>query len=91
MNIHLHIERLILDGLPLEQRDGAQMRVAVEAELTRLLSESGLGESYANGGAFASLRADTIHATDTRPQPLGTQIAHAVYGSIGTPNQSETK
>ena len=91
MNIHLHIERLILDGLPVEPRDGARVRVAVEAELTRLLTDGGLGEAYTSGGAIACLRTDTIQASDARPQPLGAQIARAVYGGIGAPIESNSR
>ncbi len=83
MNIHLHIERLILDGLPVETRDGGIVRSAVEVELTRLLSAGGLAKSLATGGAFASLPANTMQASDARPQPLGQQIARAVYSGIG--------
>ena len=38
MNINLHIERLILDGLPITRQQGPHVQAAVEAELTRLLS-----------------------------------------------------
>ena len=41
MNINLHIERLILDGLPIEPRQRAQVQAAVEAELARLLRPAG--------------------------------------------------
>ena len=44
-NIHLHIERLILDGLPIERAQGPHVQAAVEAELSRLLTENGLAAS----------------------------------------------
>ena len=42
MNIRLHIERLILDGLPVNSVQSPQVKAAVEAELTRLLTADGL-------------------------------------------------
>ena len=39
-SIHLHIDRIILDGLPFTPADAAPIRAALEAELTRLVGES---------------------------------------------------
>ena len=54
MRIELHIERLILDGLPLEIRHGPLVRAAVEKELTRLIAAHGLGHEWQSGGAVPS-------------------------------------
>lgn len=84
MNIELHIERLILDGLPIEPRERAQAQAAVEAELTRLLTTGGLNAGLLAGGALPSLRADAIQLTnENNAGRLGEQIAQAVYGGIG--------
>ena len=37
--IHVHIDRLVLDGLPFTGRDAARFRAGIESELSRLLSE----------------------------------------------------
>ena len=52
MNIHVHIERLVLDGLPVAPGRGDLVREAVEAELTRLLAEGGLVPGLTSGGAL---------------------------------------
>ena len=83
MNINLHIERLILDGLPIKQRDAALVRDAIEGELTQALLTDGLAKSLSNGGAFASVPASTILARDARADSIGQQIARAVYGGVG--------
>lgn len=84
MNINLHIERLILDGLPIESRHHAQVQAAVEAELARLLTDGGLHSELLSGGALQSLRAGAIRVTnETGATQLGAQIAGAVYGGIG--------
>ncbi len=84
MNINLHIERLILDGLPIEPRQRAQVQAAVETELARLLVAGGVNSGLLSGGALPSLRAGAIQLTnESNARQLGTQIAGAVYGGIG--------
>jgi hypothetical protein len=84
MNINLHIERLILDGLPIEGLHGPLVQAAVEAELSRLLSAGGLHASLQSGIAVPSVRADVMSLNaGTNPKQIGQQIARAVYGGIG--------
>jgi hypothetical protein len=84
MNINLHIDRLILDGLPLTRNQGALVQAAVEAELARLLTESGLASSLQAGGALPSVRADAMQLTaGSTPTQMGQQIAQSVYAGIG--------
>lgn len=84
MNINLHIERLVLDGLPVEHHQGPLVKAAVEAELSRLLTADGLANSLMSGGAMPSAPAPGIQLTSNRnPTQLGQQIARAVYGGIG--------
>ena len=83
MNINLYIERLILDGLPVEQGEGGFVGEALETELTRMLIESGLAKFLRSGGAFASLPVDPINANETSPHQLGQKIARSMYGGIG--------
>ena len=83
MNIHLHIERLILDGLPMERNQAAHVQAAVEAELTRLLRENGLAVSLHAGGAIPSIGASTIRLGDSNPAHMGNKIAQSVYSGIG--------
>ena len=83
-NIHLHIERLILDGLPIERAQGPHVQAAVEAELARLLTEHGLGATSGAGGAVPSVRASAIQLTSgSSPAEMGIQIAQSVYSGIG--------
>lgn len=83
MNIRINIERLILDGLPIIHSQGPLVQAAVEAELTRLLTEKGLTESLQAGGAVPSVRADGIQlVSGNSPAQMGTQIARSVYSGI---------
>jgi hypothetical protein len=81
MNIHVSIEHLVLDGLPVNRTQGALVRAAVRNELTRLLGEQGL--CHASLGTVPCLHANSIQvARDSKPAPLGHQIAQAIYGSL---------
>ena len=84
MNVELHIERLVLEGLQLEPRHRSLLQAALEAELTRLLMTSGLRADLLSGGAMRSLGAGEIQVTNQiSPLHLGNQIAQAVHGGVG--------
>jgi len=83
MNIRLHIDRLILDGLPVTHHQGSLVQAAVEAELTRLFTENGLASNLQTGIAVPSVRANAIQFTSgPNPTQMGTQIAQSVYSGI---------
>jgi len=80
MNINLHIERLILDGIDLGPAQRQQLRAAVEQELVRLL---GAGTPLTQiGGAVPSISTPAIEQHNN-PKEFGKQIAGSVYGGIG--------
>jgi hypothetical protein len=84
VNVKLHIDRLVLDGIAVEPSQRPILQAALEAELGRLLAEGGVGESWAAGGAVPSLKADGFQMNSERnPAQLGRQIAGAVYGGLG--------
>ncbi|MBP1468348.1 hypothetical protein EYB53_021735 [Candidatus Chloroploca sp. M-50] len=84
MNIALHIDRLVLDGLELGPGQARLVRAAVEVELTRLLTAGGLAPELAAGAAMPTLEAGTIATAGSEPRALGGQIAQAVYAGLGT-------
>lgn len=80
-NIELHIDELVLRGLPGAQHD--RIAAAVEAELQRLLDESGLPPSLAEVGRLPTVQVDNLRlAAGTKPAAIGTQIAGAIYSSL---------
>lgn len=84
MNINLHIERLVLDGIPLASGQQPKLQSVVEAELTRLVNSGGLSTGLMKGGALAHLSVGTIHLSgESSPNNLGQGIATAVYEGIG--------
>jgi len=83
-SIHLHIERLVLEGLPVSHHQGALVQAALEMELTRLLGEGNL--SALSGGAVPHLPVASIQlANDNKPASMGRQIAQAIYGGLASP------
>lgn len=83
MNVDLHIERLILEGIDLDPAHRPVLQAALEAELGRLIAAGGVG-GLAAGGAVPAVRAGGIEmGGDGDPAQLGRQIAGAVYGGIG--------
>jgi hypothetical protein len=84
VNINIHIERLILDGLPISHSQRPLVQASVEAELARLLTANGLAPSLRTGGALPFIPGGNFQlASNGNPLHLGQQIAQAVYGGIG--------
>jgi hypothetical protein len=83
MNINLHIERLILDGVDIAPNQQHLLQASIETELTRLLTEGGLASSFAQRTALPGMSTSGIHITGNNPVQLGQQIAQSVYGGIG--------
>ena len=84
-SLQLHIERLVLEGLPVSPAQGPAISAAVEAELTRLLTIEGL----AAASSRAEQRPPVGHMQlmpESSPRSLGQQIGEAVYHVL---NQSE--
>jgi hypothetical protein len=83
MNINLHIERLVLDGVNLAPGQRQLLQASVETELTRLLTAGGLSANLAQGTALPRLSTSGIQMTGNNPTQMGRQIAQSVYGGIG--------
>jgi hypothetical protein len=84
MNINLHIERLVLDGVNIAPGQRHLLQASVEAELTRLLTDGGLSAGLAQGAAVPRLSTGGIQlAGGNNPARIGRQIAQSVYGGIG--------
>lgn len=90
MNVRLHIERLVLEGISVAPDQRSLLQSAIEQELTRLLSAGGsegtgvgINAELQNGGSLYSVRANQIDiSSDSGPTEIGRQIAGAVYGGI---------
>jgi hypothetical protein len=88
MKLQVHIERLVLEGLPVTSSHGPLIQQAVEKELARLLETRGLSDELRSGGAVPQVAAGSLQfGTDQRPAGLGQGIARAVHQGIGQPQK----
>ena len=83
MNVNLHIERLVLDGLPVGSHEGPLVEAAIAAELTRMFAEGSFGAGVPRGRATPLVCAEAIRMESGGAEGLGVQIGQAVFGGIG--------
>jgi hypothetical protein len=84
MSVHVSIDRVVIEGLPVKAAETRVLRSAMIAELERLLAEHGLGRSLSGGGAYVSVPAPIAPVpVSTDARELGTTLARAVYGGLG--------
>jgi hypothetical protein len=84
MNVRLHIERLILDGLPLSEAGAPHVQAAIETELARLIAAGGVSADVTAERVVPSVRGGDVRMTaGGGASDLGRQIAGALYGGIG--------
>jgi hypothetical protein len=83
MKIEIHIERLVLDGLPVTSAQGTRLRRAVERELSRLLQNGAIAPYLAGSEALPRLSAPQFRfARRDGPSAIGKQIANSVYAGL---------
>jgi hypothetical protein len=82
MKIKLHIDRLVLDGLPVTAVQGKTIGAAVERELTRLMASGGF--DHGGGHAIAKAKGPDIRVDRNHgPNATARKIAGAIHRSIG--------
>lgn len=87
MNIHFHIDRLVLDGLPISNVQASALRAVAEVEMARQLAENGLRQMP--GGAIPHLSAGSIEWPEGgNVSHLGQQIARAVFQGVNNASPS---
>src|SRR5260370_12834529 len=79
--LSLHIEELVLHGFASIDRD--RIGEATQRELTRLFVRQGVPRSLATGTAVDLLDGGALKiASAATPEPIGTQLARAIYGAL---------
>jgi hypothetical protein len=91
MRIKLHIERVVVEGSPIESHRGGEIGAAIEAELTRLLLTQGLEprltSELRSGVSIPFLQAGSFNMDrQSNAASLGGQIAQALHNGITTQN-----
>ena len=83
MIVNLHIEHLVIDGLPVGSHEAPLVRIALSAELGRLIADGGLARGLAHRQFDPFVRTDPIAQPSRHAGRLGEQIGQAVHGVIG--------
>jgi hypothetical protein len=79
MNITIHIERLVLEGVPMDNGQRGALQAAIEDELVKQLATAEFAPGLLAGGALAYVRGgDMPLARDMQPPQLGQHIAQAI-------------
>jgi hypothetical protein len=77
--VSLHVERLVLHGLPLHARDGVRVRQAFEREMVRLLEDRPLDSQRLGAGALDELRPMSMTVGDGRDaERVGRELARVL-------------
>ncbi len=82
MIVNLHIERLVIDGLPVGSHEGPYIQAAVERELARLIGEGRISQGVRRSRTQALVRAETLIRPAAGGDGLGAQIGAAICQGI---------
>jgi hypothetical protein len=84
MKINVHIERLVLEELPISASERPWFQVALETELTQLLRAGRLSPELIAGASLARMQAGAIQTGHkTNPANLGADVARSVHQVLG--------
>jgi len=81
MNLDLHIDRLVVDGIRLRPADVPAMKQAIEAELGRLLQQPGSTPTASTSIASLALPGATLRP-GAPARAVGSQVARSIYGGV---------
>lgn len=82
MKVHLHIDRVVVDGLGVLSVDGLALRRVLQMQLAELMREQSWNSKMANETVEAIRGEGFVHNPGDSPRQLGRGIAQAVHGSI---------
>ena len=82
MNINVHIDRLILDGVDLDGLDPSVLSRDVQTALHDLLVQRGLHDSFATEGSWGSIRGGDLYGMTSPRERLGAGIASAIHAGL---------
>ncbi len=78
MNINLHIEQLILEGVDIPRSQRELLKATVEAELAKLLASETLPTNWQPNVSIPPIEVSPT----SHPSQMGQQIAQAIYGGM---------
>lgn len=85
--IHLHVEKLVLEGLTLGPGDADRLTGAFETELSRLLTREGTGAALGAADGTRSELSLVAPALSGSPAEMGTTLARAIYAGLSAADE----
>lgn len=83
MNIHVHIERLVVDGMDIGPSGAIDLQGALQNRLTQLLSEHGLPSGFSKTNSIATAEPQALAITRrTDGSTLGGRVAEALHAGF---------
>lgn len=83
MNINLHIERLVLEGINIIPSESHLLQAGIELELTRMLTNGGLSPTVVQTTTLPRLSTSDIQLTSNNAEQIALKTAQSIYGGIG--------
>lgn len=85
MNIHVHIDRIVVDGVGTTADQADIVKSAVHDELVRLLTQYGVSSALAQGGDYPSMDSGVLQVRPRMsPAAVGSGIGHALHEGLRT-------
>jgi hypothetical protein len=85
MRVRVHIQRLVLQGVPLGHRQQGRLGAAVIAEVERRLARSGVPREISQPASVASLGAPDLRlGASASVEDLGRGLGRAVSRTLGS-------
>lgn len=83
-NVEIHIEELILRGMPPGSKRG--LAEAIEAEVRRLIEVGGLPPGWENAGGSLRLPGGRFEVdAKSKPAAIGAEVARGLHGGWSDP------
>lgn len=83
MTIRIHIEQLVVQGLPLDSLGAGRLRAALVAELGAQLAAGGLGAELRSGATLVDIPIPgQVRVPSSEPYAVGRGVAGAVAGAL---------
>ena len=90
MSIRVHVESLVLEGLPLSPVERTRLERALVAELTRSLGEGDFANGLGRHGAVPGLSAADIRVdAGNGGASIGAQLGRTIYGALASVKRGE--
>lgn len=81
MNVHVHIERVVLD-YPATARERTMLQQSLAEELQLLIEQRGLSPALLSGGAIDRVRGGCLPATTDHGDNRSGDLAAAIFQGI---------